>query len=60
MPIIPPIKIIGDIILKWAEAKATSSGEPAEMINPIILSAKKNPKIEQAAKNMNETVKKVL
>ena len=43
---IPPIRIIGDIILKCWVAKFTSSGEPAEIINHIILSA--NKKINQA------------
>ncbi len=44
IPIIPPIKIIGDIILKCAAARLTNSGEPAEIINPIILSAKDTQK----------------
>ena len=48
------------MILKCADASATNSGEPAEIISPMILSAKKKPITEQSAKNKNDTVKKVL
>ena len=57
---IPPIRIIGDIILKCWVAKLISSGEPAEIISPIILSAKKNPKTAKIANTKNVIVKNVL
>ena len=52
MPTIPPISNIGVIIFKCSAANVTSSGEPLEMINFIIGSAKKNMKTHSAKKKI--------